>query len=109
MYLTPCWAGKYPLRKVERAGEHIHAFVNAFSNVKPVRCNCASPGNVALDPAAREVLNGSLLVGHKDQDVHPGDVVSVGWPVHPPTHLRRGRGRVSTQQNRWSRHCGRFQ
>src|ERR1700722_14475502 len=44
VYLTPCCAGKYPDISVERAGEHIHAFVKAFSNVRPCCCRRCRPG-----------------------------------------------------------------
>ena len=49
VYFTPCWAGKYPDISVERAGEHMHAFVNAFSKVTPCRSSCVSPGRFCWD------------------------------------------------------------
>src|SRR3954451_6174948 len=44
VYLTPCWAGKNPLIRVERAGEHMQALVNAFSKSSPLRFSCVRPG-----------------------------------------------------------------
>ena len=34
---------------MERAGEHMHAFVNAFSKVSPCRWSCVSPGRFCWD------------------------------------------------------------
>ena len=72
VYFTPCWSGKYPDISVERAGEHMHAFVNAFSKVTPCRSSCVSPGRFCSRPAQREVLDGPFLVGDEHDHVHPG-------------------------------------
>ncbi len=44
VYLTPCWAGKYPLIRVERAGEHMQALVNARWKSTPWRSRRLIPG-----------------------------------------------------------------
>ena len=59
---------------MERAGEHMHALVNAFSKVRPCCLSCVRPGQVLLGPAGREVLDGPLLVGDEHDHVHPGEV-----------------------------------
>ena len=46
VYFTPCWAGKYPDIRVERAGEHMHEFVKALSKVIPLRCSAVRPGRL---------------------------------------------------------------
>ena len=48
VYFTPCWAGKYPDISVERAGEHMHAFVKACLNVMPCSCRRLRPGMLRL-------------------------------------------------------------
>ena len=44
VYLTPCWAGKKPLIRVERAGEHMQALVKARSKLTPCWRSRRIPG-----------------------------------------------------------------
>ena len=49
VYFTPVCAGKRPEKKVERAGEHMHAFVVALVNVRPFFWSIVSPGRFFSD------------------------------------------------------------
>jgi hypothetical protein len=48
VYFTPCWAGKKPVIRVDRAGEHMQLLVKAFSKVTRCRCSRVSPGRFSF-------------------------------------------------------------